>query len=135
MTLVIADGFILTVNDTTNIELFWAIRGGGCNFGVVTKFVYQLHPQRRNVNAGQLIFPASVFEKLIQVTTEWWANGQGPSEKEAMMQLLTRGSQCEVIHRFIEPKSDRIFPEFSLRSLASLRLWFRGRKGQVQMFL
>jgi hypothetical protein len=118
VTLVVADGSILTVNDTTNTDLFWAIRGGGCNFGVVTEFVYQLHPQCRNVYAGQLIFPASVIDKLIPVTAEWWANGEGPSEKKAMVQLPPRGPD-----RNVRPLKDFLKPnliEFSLTSRASL---------------
>ena len=91
MTLVTANGSVLTANSTTNPDLFWAVRGGGCNFGVVTEFIYQLHPQRRNVYAGHLIYPSAVLDKLIPVTAEWWANGKGPSEKEALLQLLTRG--------------------------------------------
>jgi FAD/FMN-containing dehydrogenase len=88
---VTADGSILTANDKLNTDLFWAVRGGGCNFGVVTEFVYQLHPQSRNVYAGNLIFPTSVLDKLVHVTTEWWNDGNGPNEKEAMLLVLTKG--------------------------------------------
>jgi FAD/FMN-containing dehydrogenase len=91
VTIVIADGSILVANDKLNTDLFWAVRGGGCNFGVVTEFVYQLHPQRRNVYAGMLVFPASMLDKLVPITAEWWANGNGPSEKEAMVQVMARG--------------------------------------------
>jgi hypothetical protein len=91
VTIVTADGSILTANDKSNTDLFWAVRGGGCNFGVVTEFVYQLHPQRRNVYAGNLIFPASMLDKLVHVTAEWWGDGNGPNEKEAMLLVLTKG--------------------------------------------
>jgi hypothetical protein len=137
VTLVVADSSILTVNDTTNIDLFWAIRGGGCNFGVVTEFVYQLHLKRRNVYAGQSIFSASVLDKLISVTAEWWANGEGPSEKEAMVQLLTRGPD-----RNVRPLTDFLKPnliEFLLLALRRcdcfLQRFRGGRKGYVQTFL
>jgi FAD/FMN-containing dehydrogenase len=47
-----------------NTDLFWGVRGGGCNFGVVTEFVYKLHPQRRTVYAGAIIFAPDALEKL-----------------------------------------------------------------------
>jgi hypothetical protein len=43
-----------------------------------------------------LIFPATSLDKLLSVTTKWWAHGKGPSEKEAMMQVLTRGPDLTV---------------------------------------
>jgi hypothetical protein len=45
-TVVTGSGNILTASVSENEDLFWAIRGGGGNFGVVTEFVYRLHEQR-----------------------------------------------------------------------------------------
>jgi hypothetical protein len=42
--LVTADGQLLRVDDQTHPDLFWAIRGGGGNFGVATRFRFRLHP-------------------------------------------------------------------------------------------
>jgi len=42
--MVLADGRFVTVNDEENKDVFWAIRGGGGNFGVVTSFLFRLHP-------------------------------------------------------------------------------------------
>jgi len=101
VTIVIADGSILTASDTENQDLFWAVRGGGPNFGVVTEFVLQLHPQRPTVFAGNLVFPQSTVESVTKAIKEWWDDG--PSEKETVIQFLTVGSDgkpCTVLSLF-----------------------------------
>ncbi|SDT72244.1 FAD-binding oxidoreductase [Jiangella sp. DSM 45060] len=55
---VTADGQILQVDDTHHPDLFWAIRGGGGNFGVVTRFKYQLH-EVPGVVGGMILLPAT----------------------------------------------------------------------------
>ena len=52
-----ADGDYLEANEGQNPDLFWAIRGGGGNFGVVTGFEFELHPVGPDVVAGLLVFP------------------------------------------------------------------------------
>jgi FAD/FMN-containing dehydrogenase len=55
---VTADGLVLEVDAGCHPDLFWAIRGGGGNFGVVTRFDYRLHPVAM-VTAGMLAFQAT----------------------------------------------------------------------------
>jgi FAD binding domain-containing protein/berberine-like enzyme len=55
---VTADGRLLLVDGESHPDLFWAIRGGGGNFGVVTRFKYQLHPVDTIVG-GMLMLPAT----------------------------------------------------------------------------
>jgi FAD/FMN-containing dehydrogenase len=61
---VTADGRIVTANDRENQELFWAIRGGGGNFGVVTRFTFQLHPVS-TVYGGPIFFPAEASAQVL----------------------------------------------------------------------
>jgi len=56
--LVTADGQLLHADDQSHPELFWAVRGGGGNFGVATRFRYRLHPVSTIVG-GMLLLPAT----------------------------------------------------------------------------
>jgi hypothetical protein len=62
---VTADGQLLKASPQENEDLFWGIRGGGGNFGVVTSFEYQLHPVDR-VLAGVLSYPLSVAPRVLR---------------------------------------------------------------------
>ena len=65
--LVTADGRAITANQTQRPELFWALRGGGGNFGVVTAFEFKLHQLGPTVLAGLLGWPASEGREVAQV--------------------------------------------------------------------
>ena len=61
---VTADGHVLDASEHDNADLFWALRGGGGNFGVVTSFTYRLHPVA-TVLGGSLAFPLSNADAVI----------------------------------------------------------------------
>jgi len=67
-TVVTADGAVHTVSPNAEPELFWALRGGGGNFGVVTAFELQLHPVGPEVYAGLVVYP---FAQARQVLRAW----------------------------------------------------------------
>jgi FAD/FMN-containing dehydrogenase len=70
---VTADGQLLSVSAEENADLFWAIRGGSGNFGLVTSLSYQLHPVGP-VLAGSLAFPASRTRDVLRAYDEFAAN-------------------------------------------------------------
>jgi FAD/FMN-containing dehydrogenase len=67
---VTADGRLLTASEEENEDLFWGIRGGGGNFGVVTSFEYRLHPVGP-VLAGGLRYPAAKARDVLRFYHEF----------------------------------------------------------------
>ena len=67
---VTADGRLLTASATENSDLFWALRGGGGNFGVVTSFAYQIHPVGR-VLAGFVLWPLERANEVLRFYREF----------------------------------------------------------------
>jgi FAD/FMN-containing dehydrogenase len=62
--MVLADGSFVTVSETKHPDLFWAIRGGGGNFGIVTSFKFQAHPLK-TVIGGPTLWPIEKAEEVI----------------------------------------------------------------------
>lgn len=62
---VTADGRQLRASAGENDDLFWALRGGGGNFGVVTEFEFQLYPVGPEVTAGLIVFPAAQARQVL----------------------------------------------------------------------
>ena len=67
--MVLADGSFETVNAKQHPDLFWAIRGGGGNFGIVTSFKFQAHPVK-TVFGGPTLWPIEKTEEIM----EWYHN-------------------------------------------------------------
>lgn len=55
--IVTADGRLRQASATENADLFWGVRGGGGNFGIVTSFEFRLHEMQRDVVAGTILYP------------------------------------------------------------------------------
>ncbi|MEH6762943.1 MAG: FAD-binding oxidoreductase [Aequorivita antarctica] len=62
--MVLADGSFVTVNASENTDLFWAIRGGGGNFGVVTSFTFQAHAVKM-LMGGPTLWPIERVEEIM----------------------------------------------------------------------
>ena len=67
--MVLADGSFVTVNANQNSDLFWAIRGGGGNFGIVTSFKFQAH-QVKTVFGGPTLWPIEKTQEIMK----WYHN-------------------------------------------------------------
>ncbi|CAI09978.1 probable FAD/FMN-containing oxidoreductase [Aromatoleum aromaticum EbN1] len=65
---VTADGNQVHASETENEDLFWGLRGGGGNFGIVTSFEFQLHPVGPDVLSGLIVFP---FDQAKSVLTQF----------------------------------------------------------------
>ena len=65
---VLADGRVVTASEQENADLFWGIRGGGGNFGIVTEFEYRLHQLGPIVLAGLALWP---IERAADVVRAW----------------------------------------------------------------
>ena len=69
--MVLANGEQVTVDKDNHPDLFWAIRGGGGNFGIVSKFKYQLHSFGPNVVAGMILYPMEQAKAVMQFYREY----------------------------------------------------------------
>ena len=83
------DGRQVEASADSNGELFWAIRGGGGNFGVVTALEYQLHPVT-DVLSGSLIYPTGRIPELLEAFARFLA--AAPDEMDALAQVLPSDS-------------------------------------------
>ena len=68
--IVTADGAVRTANRESNSDLFWAIRGGGGNFGVVTRFTYRLHEVGPMITAGLIAWSADRTREILSAYRE-----------------------------------------------------------------
>ncbi|MDH5381338.1 MAG: FAD-binding protein [Cyclobacteriaceae bacterium] len=67
--MVLADGSLVTVNASQNTDLFWAIRGGGGNYGIVTSFKFQAH-KVKTVFGGPTLWPIEKTDEIMN----WYHN-------------------------------------------------------------
>ena len=96
---VTADGHSLTASADENPDLFWALRGGGGNFGVATSLEYRLHPVGPKVLAGFLVYPFDKVREFLALVGEVTANM--PDEMNLIAFLTTLpdggGKACTIL--------------------------------------
>jgi FAD/FMN-containing dehydrogenase len=84
---VTADGRLVHASETEHPELLWGLRGGGGNFGIVTRFELALHPIGAEIYAGPIFYPAQEAFDLLRVFREWSENA--PDEITALVNLTS----------------------------------------------
>src|SRR5207237_954012 len=84
--MVLADGRFVSASARENEDLFWAVRGGGGNFGVVTSFEFKLHPLS-TVHAGPTLWPMDHAERVLK----WYRDfiGKAPTELNGFFAFLS----------------------------------------------
>jgi FAD/FMN-containing dehydrogenase len=91
--IITADGEFRQANAAENPDLFWGVRGGGGNFGVVTSFEFGLHPMDRQVIGGTIAFPLSQAKDVLRFYADYAM--EAPDELSldlAMANDATQGS-------------------------------------------
>ena len=68
---IIADGKKIRASENETADLFWAIRGGGGNFGIVTQFEFKLHPVGPQILAGLIVFPSKQAKQVLRQYREF----------------------------------------------------------------
>jgi FAD/FMN-containing dehydrogenase len=89
-TIITADGRTVTATAERNIDLFWAIRGGGGNFGIATSFQYRVHPVSE-VLAGGIKFQFPLAREVLRFYRDFMATA--PDELQALIYLTEIGER------------------------------------------
>lgn len=126
---VTADGNLLKASAQENPDLFWAIRGGGGNFGVVTSFEFLLRPLHQPLLAGDLVYPFSEARDVLrffgdyvfEAPDEIWIDPVLETDADGTKQLLVnlcccgdlKAAEVEVdrLRKFRRPLRDTVAPK------------------------
>ena len=94
---VTADGRLLKASETENPDLFWAIRGGGGNFGVVTSFEYRLHPFDGWATGGHLVFPLEQARQVLRGFDDLYQGAAEPVWIEPILTVAPGGDRVLIL--------------------------------------
>src|SRR5699024_12155931 len=82
---VLADSHLFRADHTQHQSLFWALRGGGGNFGIVTAFEFSLYPLE-TVHAGMMVWDIDDADRVLRAWAEWAPTA--PHEITTSMRIL-----------------------------------------------
>ncbi|MDM0110994.1 FAD-binding oxidoreductase [Variovorax sp. J22R133] len=106
-TVVTADGAIRIASAESQPELFWALRGGGGNFGVVTSFHFQLHPVGPEVYSGLVVYP---FSQARQVLRAWRDFTMKAPDELSVWMVMRKAPPLPFLPESVHGKEVVIFP-------------------------
>jgi len=99
--IVTADGQLRKASTSENADLFWGVRGGGGNFGVVTSFAYRLHPVRQ-VLGGLVIYPMDKAREVLQFYRQLTSTAPRRARRICRLVDLPAGRSCRRHHRLLQ---------------------------------
>ena len=117
--LVNAAGEVLDVTETSDPDLFWALRGGGGNFGIATTFTYRLHPLEM-VTGGLIAHPVDAAPELLRFYRDAVANASDDLTAFAALVHAPDGSGMKISALAVFHTGD---PEQAEQDLAPLKNW------------
>ena len=94
---VTADGQLLEASESVNPDLFWAIRGGGGNFGIATSFEYRLHPFDGKAVGGHLVFPIDQARSALRGFAEEFPGAPEDLWIEPILTTVPDGSRVLIL--------------------------------------
>ncbi|MGK2864945.1 MAG: FAD-binding oxidoreductase [Chitinophagaceae bacterium] len=94
--IVTADGQFYTASESENTDLFWGVRGGGGNFGVVTSFEYRLHPVGPMVTLCAPWYPVEMAKTLLPAWQEFMKSAPEELSSSAMFWTVPPAPQFPV---------------------------------------
>ena len=107
--MITAEGKKIRASETDNADLFWAIRGGGGNFGVVTQFEFQLFPVGPEIFAGLIVFP---FNQAKQILSKYRQFIESAPEELNVWVVLRKAPPLPFLPENVHGKEVVVLPVF-----------------------
>jgi len=114
--IVTADGQLRHASADENPDLYWGVRGGGGNFGVVTNFEFALHPMQRTVVGGEILFPLAMARDVFELYRDYALSGPDELYCDLMMMSPMEGTDglagVHVCWSGAESKAEKVLAPF-----------------------
>jgi FAD/FMN-containing dehydrogenase len=116
--IIAADGQRLHASAADHPDLFWALRGGGGNFGVVTRFEFRLHPVGPDITAGLIVFPSAQAKSVL---TKYRDAVASMPDELTVWAVLRKAPPLPFLAPEVHGQDVLVLPVFSRRPLAEVQ--------------